>query len=76
MVRMALGMIAVLAPVQLFFGDLHGLNTLKYQPAKFAAIEARWHDEQPGEFHMFAIPDERNEINRLRSRSRSGHRSS
>jgi len=35
---MAVGMIAVLAPLQLFFGDQHGLNTLKYQPIKVAAM--------------------------------------
>src|ERR1051325_8112919 len=40
MVRMALGMIVVLAPLQLFFGDQHGLNTLQYQPIKVAAMEA------------------------------------
>ncbi len=39
MVRMAIGMIAVLAPLQLFIGDLHGLNTLKHQPIKIAAME-------------------------------------
>ena len=36
---------AVLIPVQIFVGDLHGLNTLEHQPAKIAAMEALWHTE-------------------------------
>ena len=35
-------MIAVTAPLQLFIGDLHGLNTLEHQPAKIAAMEGHW----------------------------------
>jgi cytochrome d ubiquinol oxidase subunit I len=63
MVRMAIGMIAVLAPLQLFIGDLHGLNTLKHQPIKVAAMEAHWDGTKPGDFHIFAWPDEKNERN-------------
>src|SRR6476661_8569150 len=65
MVRMAIGMIAVLAPLQLFFGDQHGLNTLKYQPIKVAAMEAHWDGSKPGDFHIFAWPDEKAETNRF-----------
>ena len=65
MVRMAIGMIAVLAPLQLFFGDQHGLNTLKHQPIKVAAMEAHWDGGKPGDFHIFAWPDEKNEVNRF-----------
>src|SRR5947199_378987 len=65
MVRMAVGMIAVMAPLQLFFGDQHGLNTLKYQPIKVAAMEAHWDGSKPGDFHVFAWPDEKNETNRF-----------
>jgi cytochrome d ubiquinol oxidase subunit I len=65
MVRMAVGMIAVLAPLQLFIGDQHGLNTLKHQPIKIAAMEAHWDGSKPGDFHIFAWPDEKNEVNRL-----------
>ena len=36
---------AVLAPIQIFVGDLHGLNTLQHQPAKIAAVEALWKTE-------------------------------
>ncbi len=42
MVRMAIGLLAVLAPLQLLLGDLHGLNTLEHQPVKIAAMEAHW----------------------------------
>jgi cytochrome d ubiquinol oxidase subunit I len=63
MVRMAVGMIAVLAPLQLFIGDQHGLNTLKHQPIKVAAMEAHWDGSKPADFHIFAWPDEKNEVN-------------
>jgi cytochrome d ubiquinol oxidase subunit I len=65
MVRMAIGLLAVLAPLQLLLGDLHGLNTLKHQPIKIAAMEAHWDGSKPGDFHIFAWPDERAEINRF-----------
>jgi len=65
MVRMAIGMIAVLAPLQLFIGDQHGLNTLEHQPMKIAAMEAHWDGSKPGDFHIFAWPDARNETNRF-----------
>jgi cytochrome bd ubiquinol oxidase subunit I len=65
MVRMALGMLTVLAPLQLLLGDMHGLNTLKYQPIKIAAMEAHWNTAGPGDFHVFAWPDEKAEMNRF-----------
>jgi cytochrome d ubiquinol oxidase subunit I len=58
MLRTGLGLGAVLLPVQLFFGHLVGDYVHKYQPAKFAAIEARWHDEQPAGEVVIAIPNE------------------
>lgn len=63
MVRMALGLLVVLAPLQLFLGDQHGLNTLKHQPTKIAAMEAHWDGSKPGDFHIFAWPDEKAERN-------------
>jgi cytochrome d ubiquinol oxidase subunit I len=63
MIRMAIGLLAVLAPLQLFIGDQHGLNTLKYQPIKVAAMEAHWDSSGPGNFHIFAWPDEQAETN-------------
>jgi cytochrome d ubiquinol oxidase subunit I len=49
---------AVLAPLQIYVGDLHGLNTLEHQPAKIAAIEAIWRTERGVPLLLFAIPDE------------------
>ena len=55
---MALGMLLVLAPLQAFIGDAHGLNTLQYQPAKIAAIEGLWETEEGGTaLNLFGIPD-------------------
>src|SRR4029078_10541432 len=53
MVRRAVGRMAVLAPLQLFIGDQHGLNTLEHQPMKIAAMEAHWDGSKPGDFHIF-----------------------
>lgn len=64
MVRMGLGMVAILAPLQLVVGDLHGLNTLEHQPAKIAAIEAHWDGSKTAPFVIFAWPDEQEERNR------------
>jgi len=64
MLRMAIGMLAVLAPLQLLLGDQHGLNTLAHQPIKIAAIEAHWDGSKPGELVLFAWPDEKSETNR------------
>ena len=64
MLRMGLFLSAVLVPVQLFFGHLNGDYVHDHQPAKFAAIEARWHDEQPAAEVLLAVPDSRAEANR------------
>jgi len=58
-------MIAILAPLQLFIGDQHGLNTLKHQPMKIAAMEGHWDGSKPGDFDIFAWPDEKTETNRF-----------
>jgi cytochrome bd ubiquinol oxidase subunit I len=63
MLRMGLYLAAVLVPVQIFFGHLNGDYVHKYQPAKFAAIEGRWHDEQPASEVLLAIPDPTSETN-------------
>jgi cytochrome d ubiquinol oxidase subunit I len=63
MLRMGLLLGAVLIPVQLFFGHLTGDYVHDYQPAKFAAIEARWHDEQPASEVLIAVPDPASETN-------------
>jgi cytochrome d ubiquinol oxidase subunit I len=56
-------LVAALIPIQLFFGHLTGEYVLKHQPAKFAAIEARWKTEQPASETLIAIPDPKNERN-------------
>ncbi|OTG80280.1 cytochrome ubiquinol oxidase subunit I [Acinetobacter sp. ANC 4648] len=56
---MAMWMILILAPLQVVIGDNHGLNTLKHQPAKLAAIEGHWetnHNEGMP-LYLFGIPD-------------------
>ena len=55
---------AVLIPVQIVVGDLHGLNTLKYQPAKLAAMEGIWDTQQGVPAVLFAIPDQATQSNK------------
>ena len=64
MLRMGLCLAAVLVPIQLFIGHLAGDYVHDYQPPKFAAIEGRWHDEQPASEVLIAIPDEASESNK------------
>ncbi|KPQ05851.1 MAG: cytochrome d ubiquinol oxidase subunit I CydA [Rhodobacteraceae bacterium HLUCCA12] len=63
MFSMAMGMLIVVAPLQIFAGDLHGLNTLEYQPAKLAAMEGHFepHPEGGAPLILFGIPDAANE---------------
>lgn len=63
MMRMGLGMVAVLAPLQLVIGDMHGLNTAQFQPAKVAAMEAHWDGSKPADLVLFAWPNEKEERN-------------
>jgi cytochrome bd ubiquinol oxidase subunit I len=58
MIRMALDLLIVLVPFQMFLGDQHGLNTLEYQPAKLAAIEGRYDTVRPTPLTLFGIPDD------------------
>lgn len=64
MIRMGLGLAAVLVPLQILFGHLTGDYVHDRQPAKFAAIEGRWENEKPAAEVLFAIPDEAAETNR------------
>jgi cytochrome bd ubiquinol oxidase subunit I len=57
MLRMGLYLGAVLVPIQLVFGHFNGEYIVHYQPAKMAAIEARWHDEKPASEVLLAWPD-------------------
>jgi len=63
MLRMGIGMVALLAPLQLVIGDLHGLNTAKHQPAKVAAMEAHWDGSKPADLVLLAWPSETEERN-------------
>lgn len=56
--RAGLRVAAVLVPIQIVVGDLHGLNTLKHQPAKIAAMEAIWKTGRGVPLVLFAIPNE------------------
>ena len=63
MLGMGLFLAAVLVPIQIFFGHLTGDYVHEYQRPKFAAIEGRWHDEQPAGEVLIAIPDPAAETN-------------
>jgi len=56
---------AVLIPVQIFMGDLHGLNTLEHQPQKVAAMEGNWETRSNVPLLLFALPDEEARENRF-----------
>ena len=57
MLKMGIGMAAVLAPLQLLIGDEHGLDVAEYQPVKLAAIEGHWQNNGPVPFVIFGIPN-------------------
>ncbi len=61
MFAMAMGMIVVVAPIQILAGDAHGLNTLEHQPAKIAAMEGHYETHGPAGLILFGIPDDANE---------------
>lgn len=63
MLGMALLMAIFVAPLQIILGDLHGLNTLKHQPRKIAAIEAVWETQKGAPFTLFAWPNAKLEKN-------------
>ena len=54
---------AVLVPLQIVVGDLHGLNTLQHQPAKVAAMEALWQTERGAPLTLIGLPDEDSQRN-------------
>lgn len=63
--RTAVASAAILIPIQIFVGDLHGLNTLEHQPAKIAAMEANWKTGPHTPLLLFAWPDEAAKENRF-----------
>jgi cytochrome d ubiquinol oxidase subunit I len=63
MFSMAMWMAAIVAPLQILMGDAHGLNTLKYQPMKIAALEGDWEPSGPNgaPLILFGLPDMKHE---------------
>ena len=57
MFSMAMWMAVIVAPVQVFVGDLHGLNTLQHQPAKIAAMEGHYETQKGAPLYLFGLPD-------------------
>ena len=58
MFSMAMWMAAIVAPLQIVMGDLHGLNTLEHQPAKIAAMEGNWEPSDHGApLILFGLPE-------------------
>lgn len=55
---------AFLIPLQIIAGDLHGLNTMKYQPAKLAAMEGIWETQKGVPAVLFGLPDEKTRSNK------------
>jgi len=58
MFGMAMIMAIFVAPLQFFLGDQHGLNTLKHQPAKVAAMEGLWETTNGAPLNLFGWPDQ------------------
>src|SRR6185312_604326 len=65
MFAMAMGMIVVVAPIQILAGDLHGINTLEHQPAKIAAIEGHYETHAGAPLILFGWPDDAAETTRF-----------
>lgn len=65
MLAMAAIMAIFVTPIQIYVGDAHGLNTLEYQPSKIAAIEGIWDTEKGAPLLLFALPDQKSEINKM-----------
>jgi len=61
---LALGAAALLAPLQIFAGDMHGLQVREYQPMKVAAMEGLWETTKGAPFVVFGIPDKKAERTR------------
>ncbi len=66
MLTMAVFFAAIFAPLQIFIGDLHGLNTLKHQPAKVAAMEGIWETQKGADLLLFGWPDQEEEITKYK----------
>ena len=63
MFGMALLFLTLFVPLQIVLGDMHGLNTRAYQPAKLAAIEGDWETSSPAPLVLFGVPNQAAERN-------------
>ncbi len=63
-IKTGVSLAAILIPLQILVGDLHGLNTLKHQPAKIAAMEGIWETQKGAPAILFAIPDQKERVNK------------
>ena len=55
---MAMWMAIIVTPIQIFAGDLHGLNTLEHQPVKVMAMEGHYDSHPDGApLILFGIPN-------------------
>ncbi len=65
MFSMSMWFLVITIPMQIFMGDMHGLNTLKHQPTKIAAMEGHWENvgDEPTPLILFAIPSNDDEKN-------------
>lgn len=66
MMKLSVAFAAIVVPLQILAGDMHGLNTLEHQPMKVAAMEGHWRDGAPGAgvpLVVFAVPNARTEEN-------------
>ena len=63
--RTGLTVAALLIPLQIVVGDMHGLNTLKHQPAKLAAMEGIWDTQKGAPAVLFALPDQASQTNKF-----------
>ncbi len=62
MLGMAMIMAIFVAPLQLFFGDLHGLNTVEHQAVKVSAMEGHWNTQRGAPLILFGWPDQKEEV--------------
>lgn len=65
MARMSVVFLTIMMPLQILLGDVHGLNTLRHQPAKLAAMEGLWETSAPAPAVLFALPDQEAQANRF-----------
>ena len=75
MFSMAMWMAVIVTPLQIYAGDMHGINTLEHQPAKVMAMEGHYDSHPDGApLILFGIPNPRKSASTTRWRSRGCRR--